>query len=104
MKADERMRQFFGGNFHEEFADNGKTVKQIVTEYLTEPPIPSREEHLSSGIRYWLERQADDAALEHDLFSELGCYYHPPGEGIRTRQWLTELAERLAREAEAEKP
>ena len=37
----------------------------------------------------------DDQALEHALFTNLGCYYVPAADGRSVRDWLQHVSGRL---------
>jgi hypothetical protein len=42
-----------------------------------------------------IAKYLDDRDLEKVLFTQLGCYYQPSGDGLSARVWLQRLAAQL---------
>lgn len=92
----ERMRQFFGAYFHQDWSLEFDTPDQAVDAFIRQHEVVSDLHDLSRDIEAFVHERPDDEALAEDLFKELGCEYYPPGNGIPTRRWLLDVAAKLA--------
>lgn len=94
------LRNFFASYFHENWPYEADNVDEIVKTYA----IKNEAEHLrtlSNSILYYIDGIKDDRDLDELLFEELRCYYVPPRDGIKTRDWLRRVAQILVADTSA---
>jgi hypothetical protein len=97
----EALKNFMGGYFHQDWADDGASPQDIVQSYFQ---AQDSTEELSSVLRALRELiDGDDfpGELSDRLCDEFGCYYYPPGVGLSTRDWLQSVADDFEREIKA---
>ena len=92
---DDRLGQFFGCYFHQDWDVDGATCWQdVVALYARQMP----REHLAvlvDDLRSW----AADAKLvgQTNLPPAFGCDYNPRVDGLTERDWVLELADEAER-------
>jgi contact-dependent growth inhibition (CDI) system CdiI-like immunity protein len=98
-KDRERLRQFFGAYFHQDWALDGPTWQDVVRAYLRDA---SREDALAllGTMRSWLGDAASDVAVTRDLWDSFGCEYDPQSDGLSDREWVERIAALLATHVE----
>lgn len=86
--------QFFAGYFHEDWPVDAATADDVVETFMG---THARDEclKLAQLIDAFAATTPDDQALEHALFTDLGCYYVPAADGRSVRDWLQHLSGRL---------
>jgi len=84
------LRQFFGGYFHEEFAEHGETWEAVVDIYVRERSASRRVQALHE-LEILLT--CDDTTLERNV-DELGLAYLP--DPLTVRDWLRAVGDRVA--------
>lgn len=104
MKIDESgdLYQFFAGWFHQDWQDDDDSVDDVISSFLSSGGLTrDRLVLLADAIDAFASSFTDDAALEHALGSELGCYYLPSADGSSARAWLHHVSGRLRESAGA---
>jgi len=88
------LRQFFGAYFHQDWECDASDTKSVVSEYMK--TATARENRLlaEAALQYSAEFN-NDGDLEESLFTDLGCYYLPSGDGLSAKPWLQDVANQL---------
>jgi hypothetical protein len=91
----ERLGQFFGGYFHQDWDVEGAASWQdVIKHYAATVPRP-----LVVGIRNdleeWLNESANDES--QNLPPSFGCDYDPRSDGFTERQWVSQIITELDR-------
>jgi hypothetical protein len=91
----ERLRQFFGGYFNQDWDLNGPTWQDVVLVFVKDN---SRESALNvlNAIRSWLQSAASNAEIARELQDSFWCEYSAQSDGITDRQWVEQVAEFIA--------
>ena len=92
----ERLRQFFGAYFHQDWDADFGTVDRALSAAIHQYDDVRKREQLSRGIVAFVEEHPEDRELDAALFKELACEYYPPGDGLLSRSWLLDVAAKLA--------
>ena len=90
---DERLGQFFGGYFNQDWdADGARSWRDVISDFVLRVP---REDaiRLASDLRSWLA-EAGDKALEN-LPASFGCDYDPRPDAKSDRHWVQEMADAI---------
>jgi CdiI immunity protein len=76
----DRLRQFFGAYFHQDWDLDGPIWQHVVRAYTRDA---SREDALAllGVMRAWLRDAASDVAVTRDLWDSFGCEYDPQPNG-----------------------
>jgi len=90
----EKLRQFFGAYFHQDWDIEYGTPEQALSAAIR--GHESQREELSRFVGLFIEEHPDDEDLDQALWSDLGCEYLPSADGISSRAWLVDVAARLA--------
>lgn len=88
----EKLRQFFGGYFHQDWIGDAPEPDQIVERFLGDEPDQQKRAQLASLIEEYAATTKDDESLERALFTELWCYYTPSADGLRAGDWMRHVA------------
>lgn len=90
----ERLSQFFGAYFHQDWDLDGPTWQDVVLVFVKSQ---SRERALDvlNSIRSWLRSATSDAQIAREL-QEFGCEYNPQPDGITDREWVEQVAKFIA--------
>jgi hypothetical protein len=94
-ERDDRLRQFFGAYFHQDWDVEGATSWQdVITQFLSENPS-SRARAARDDLRSWL----DDTAAEdaQSLPPDFCCDYDPASDGLTERRWVEQILALLER-------
>lgn len=102
----ERLGQFLGGYFHQDWRMDAADPDGIIARFIAEHPDKQELASLAALVDSYAAAH-DDSKLKQPqftelgwaLFTELGCYYVPPEEG-KSREWLHQVADRLRAAAE----
>jgi hypothetical protein len=92
----ERLWQFFGAYFHQDWALDDSNWQGVVLGFLKDRSPESARDVLHS-IRAWLQCPASDADVAKDLYESFGCHYLPQPDGLSNRAWVEQVAEFIAR-------
>ncbi len=90
----DRLPQFFGGYFHEDWQVEAEDPDGIIDLYMSQA---DRDQRLgvAEGIDALITSDLSDEAISRMLFEELGCYYDPTPDGLSARAWLQQVSHRL---------
>jgi hypothetical protein len=91
----EILKNFFGGYFHQDWFYDAESTDAVVIEYVKD----SKDEEvraLAEAIRNYSADFRSDAEIENKVYSEMGCYYVPSGDGLSAKMWLEGIASRLS--------
>ena len=88
------LKNFFGAYFHEDWSLEAENFDGIVANYAN---ISKSEDlrSLSKTIMEYSNMFTIDSELKKNLFTELGCYYSPSGDGLSAKAWLERVAKQL---------
>ena len=83
----------FGGYFHQDWDTEGNDWPDLVRNFAQGQPQDELNATAAELDRL-REDFPNDAALAHELFGTLGCYYDPRPDlgGPTVRTWLNEIA------------
>jgi len=85
----ERLEQFFGGNFHQDWDVEGATSwRDVVKQYAVNVPRP-QVVAIRDDLQDWLNETANDS--NENLPPLFGCDYDPRLEGLAERQWVSQI-------------
>jgi len=86
---DERLEQFFGGNFHQDWDVEGATSwRDVIKQYAVN--VPRRQVvAIRDDLRDWFNETASDN--NENLPPSFGCDYNPRTEGLTERQWVNQI-------------
>jgi hypothetical protein len=92
---DARLRQFFQGQFHEDWDIQGaETWQDVVTQY-----VATAERRivllLRDDLRAWLLATESGPDRADTLPASFGCDYDPRPDGLDERQWVGAIADML---------
>ncbi len=89
---DKRLRQFFGGYFHQDWDTEGaETWQDVAAQYVER--AQRRDVRLTcEDLRGWLE---ETKAAKPPLPASFGCDYDPRPDGLDERAWVAALADYL---------
>ena len=91
----ERLEQFFGGNFHQDWDVEGATSwRDVVKRYAVNVPRP-QVMAIRDDLQGWLNETADDN--NENLPPSFGCDYSPRSEGLTERQWVSQIVAEFER-------
>lgn len=97
-ERDERLRQFFGGYFHQDWDIEGAEAWQdVVRQFVTENPR-SAVLAVRDALRAWLMETAT-AAVSPGLPAAFACDYDPRLDGLTDREWVEQVAVLLEEQA-----
>lgn len=92
---DERLGQFFGGHFHQDWAILGaQTWQDVVTQYVRDMPKADVTVLLDDLRSYIAEAKSKGW---NNLDPTFQCAYDPRPDGQTERQWAEEIADLLAK-------
>jgi hypothetical protein len=97
-ERNDRLRQFFGAYFHQDWDVEGATTWQdVITQFLSEN-TDSRACAVRNDLRSWL----DDTATEgtQSLPTDFGCDYDPAPDGFTERRWVEQILALLEQHSE----
>ena len=87
------LEELIGGYFHQDWKTYASTAAAVLERYLNEWPaedIPKVAKELLAVLAQ--SDQAIDATM-----NLMECGYWPAGDGMSYRDWLTQMARRLAK-------
>ena len=91
----ERLEQFFGGYFHQDWDVEGATSWQgVIERYAAEVPR-SNVVAIRQDLEDWLNETANDKI--QNLPPSFGSEYSPRSEGLTDRQWVTRIVDEFDR-------
>lgn len=93
-KAMKELVNFFGAYFHQDWRCDAESTSQVVANYLTQASL-SEVQSLRRAILNFATAYTSDEELELHLFSDLGCFYRPSGDGLSARSWMEGIADLL---------
>jgi hypothetical protein len=95
----DRLFQFFGATFHEDWLTESSDSKAAVLRFRSNDP----DEALlaANDIEEVLRTYAEEQKVADLLLHELGCYFYAPAEGHSYRSWLVDVARWLRGEPSA---
>jgi CdiI immunity protein len=85
-----RLRQFFGGYFHQDWDIDGGDWRGVLGVYCRQNGNEALG-RLSADLERLLALVVDDHAITEYLATELWCNYVPQGGPDAARQWLREV-------------
>jgi len=92
---DERLHQFFSGQFHEDWDCQGaNSWKDVVAEYVHTAP-KAQVIAVQNDLRSWLAETA--ACPGAVLPGKFGNVYDPLPDGLSEREWIEQMADLLGR-------
>ena len=91
-----RLWQLFGAYFHQDWDTEGNDWPDLVRNFADDH-CETELKATAAELDRLLADFTDDAALDQQLFNELGCYYMPRPDlgGPTVRRWLGEVAAAL---------
>lgn len=98
MNHSDRLSQFFGGYFHQDWSLDASDWQGVVGLFAS-GSSPDDVASVAEDIEVLLHSTPSEAELEHKLLEECGCYYTPRPDlgGPSFRQWLSEVCIELRR-------
>lgn len=93
--ATQRLAQFFGAYFHEDWDLDARDTDSVVDKYCSQQSGPQGPAMLADDISSLVASDLSEQALQTMLFDNLGCYYDPSADGLSARLWLQAVAARL---------
>jgi hypothetical protein len=91
----ERLRQFFGAYFHQDWDADAPNADGIIDRFLSDHPNGQELASLAALIDACAETQRGEAELEQALSTELWCSFVPSSAGLRASEWLRHVSTRL---------
>jgi len=91
----ERLRQFFGAYFHQDWSLDAPDADGIIDRFIADAPDRATLASLAALIDAFREGQRAEAQLERALHTELWCEFVPSAAGMRTSAWLQHVSRRL---------
>lgn len=92
---DERLEQFFGAYFHQDWDIDGATSwRDVIGRYATKVPRPMVVT-IRKDLEDWLEESKSDP--NENLPPSFDCEYDPRSEGLTERQWVCLIVDELGR-------
>jgi len=89
----QRLRQFFGAYFNQDWdLDGASCWQEVVREYVASDPRSASRTRVD--LEWWL---GDSRSQVCALPAAFACDYDPAPLGISDREWLIEVARELAR-------
>jgi len=87
----QRLKNFFGGYFHEDWTEEADTYAGIVAAYLRDASQEEVSQTARSILRL-LDCDYDDEALRQLLYPKLGCCVQlPTPDGMTAKEWLYDI-------------
>ncbi len=92
-ERDERLRNFFGGEFNQDWdVISGETSWQgVITKFVKENPR-AHVLIVLRDLRAWLQETSSEGP-KGNLSPEFGCDYDPRVDGLGEREWATQIAD-----------
>jgi len=90
----ERLGQFFGAYFHEDWDTEAPDWAGLVKHFVEDHPETKSIAELAQLVDDYADNR-DDETLDDLVLDELGCYYCPSSEGITMRDWLHRVSDLL---------
>ena len=85
----ERLEQFFGGYFHQDWDIEGATSwRDVIKHYAVNVPRPDVVT-IRNDLEEWLNETASDKS--QNLPPSFGCDYNPRSDGLTERQWVSQI-------------
>lgn len=91
----ERLIQFFGGYFHQDWALDAADYNAVIDLYIADMPEKDALHTLAAQLDALSDAYATDADLETALLRDFYCNFAPSGTGLSARSWVRGIAERL---------
>jgi len=91
----ERLEQFFGGYFHQDWDIEGaQSWRDVVKQYSVDAP---RAQMLAirTDLQDWLDESVNDE--NENLPPSFACDYDARSEGLTEREWVRQIVAELAR-------
>ena len=86
---DDRLEQFFGGNFHQDWDVEGATSwRDVVRQYAVNVPR-AQVTAICDDLQEWLRQSANEE--NENLPPSFGCDYNARSDGLTDRQWVTQI-------------
>jgi hypothetical protein len=89
----ERLRQFFGSYFHQDWDIEYGTPEQALSAAIR--AHESQRKELGRLVELFVEEHPNDEDLDQELWRDLGCDYLPSADRMSSRAWLLSVAARL---------
>lgn len=96
----ERLRQFFGAYFHQDWRLDARDEDGIVDRFVADASDKATLTSLAALIDAFRESQPDEVQLERALHIELWCEFVLNEAGISTSAWLRHVSARLRKATE----
>lgn len=94
-RRDDRLAQFFGGHFHQDWdVEGAASWRDVITHYAASVPPPHLTA-LKEDLVDWL-READNEHSDN-LPPSFGCDYSPRCDGLTEREWVRQLIDEVDR-------
>lgn len=91
----DRLGQFFGGYFHQDWDIEGATSwRDVIAQYAREVPGP-QVQRVCEDLRDWLSETASEG--NENLPPSFACDYNPRPDGLTERQWVEQIVEEFGR-------
>jgi CdiI immunity protein len=91
-ERDERLRQFFGGYFNQDWdVEGAQSWQDVVRQFVKENPS-SAVLAVRDALRSWLLETATAAAPSQGLPAAFACDYDPRPDGFSDREWVEQVA------------
>lgn len=84
--------RFLSSYFHEDWPLDDLDPPSVLRRFVSDCPDSTRLLLVASELEAFSRSCEDDALLEERLFRELGCYYLPQADGLRSRDWILKVA------------
>jgi hypothetical protein len=85
----ERLEQFFGGYFHQDWDIEGAASwRDVIKQYAMTVPRP-QVLAIRNDLMDWLNETANHN--NENLPPAFGCDYDPRSEGLTERQWVSQI-------------
>ena len=93
---DERLRQFFGGYFNQDWSAGGAgSWRDVVADYVRQVP-KAHAAGVVEDLRSWVA-EAEAEGL-NNLPADFACDYDPQPDGKTERQWAKEVADAIEKQ------
>jgi hypothetical protein len=91
----EETKQFLGAYFNQDWDMEAPTWEGIVDIFLRDEPSSSTIQAIVVTLRELADSDQPEEIVADRLLREFGSFYDPRGSGVRIRDWLLAVAERL---------
>ena len=91
------LREFFGGYFNQDWAEDGAASWDDVVRRFMNENLDAHILAVRDALREFV-RSNDDRTVAMALPGELGCDYNPRPDGLGAREWMGAIAELITRE------